>query len=67
MFEKVTIDDQRFALAVYFKGNCYLGFKDIENAKKCFEKAIRLNPNNPGAYVGLAGCEFHFKNQDKSL
>lgn len=28
-------------------GECYLQFKDKENAKKCFEEALKIQPGNP--------------------
>lgn len=45
-----------------FKGFCYLSLNEIDNAKKCFEKSISVNPKSSQACAGLA--EIFYLNGD---
>ncbi|MBK9290693.1 MAG: tetratricopeptide repeat protein [Bacteroidetes bacterium] len=40
--------------AVYYLGACRRSLGDVEGAKARFEEAIRLNPQYPDPYLGLA-------------
>lgn len=46
-----------------FKGFNYLGLDDVPEARKCFEKALELNPNSSDACAGLAEC-FYLEAKD---
>ena len=47
-----------------FKGFNFLAMQDFENARQCFEKALRLNPNSSQASAGLAEI-FHLREMEK--
>ena len=40
------------------KGFNYLGLNDIDNAKACFQKALKINPGSSQAYAGLGEILF---------
>lgn len=46
-------------------GGIYGELKDIDNAQRCFENAIRLDPKYPAAYVDLAFA-YHLKGDWKN-
>ncbi len=39
-------------------GDCYTSSSDYEKAKRCYEKASTLGPDEPGPYIGLGVIAF---------
>ena len=42
------------------KGNHYLRNNNLKEAKKCFNKALKINPDEVDALMGNAKCFYHF-------
>jgi len=56
-----------FASAFFnLKGYNYLGLNKTDDAKKCFERALSIDPNSSEAYIGLAEILFIEKDYESA-
>ncbi len=49
------------------KANNYLKNKDYDNALKCYDEAVRLDPNDHIHYSNRSACHFNMGNFEKAL
>ena len=48
------------------KGEAYLGSEDYEEAKKSFEKAVKLNEKDSRGWIGLGRAYVNLKNNEEA-
>lgn len=65
--KKVADSPASLALIEYLEGNIHLAKKDSKAAQERFKKAIEIEPNNPAAYVALAGIYAREKRFDEAI
>jgi len=65
--KKVADSPANLALIEYLEGNIHLAKKDPKAAQERFKKAIEIEPNNPAAYVALAGIYARDKRFDEAI
>ena len=65
--KKVEDSPASLALIEYLEGNIFLAKKDSKAAQGRFKKAIETEPNNPAAYVALAGIYAREKRFDEAI
>ena len=65
--KKVADSPANLALIEYLEGNILLAKKDTKAAEERFKKAIEIEPNNPAAYVALAGIYAREKRFDEAI
>jgi tetratricopeptide (TPR) repeat protein len=65
--KKVADLPASLALIEYLEGNIFLAKKDSKAAQARFKKAIETEPNNPAAYVALAGIYAGEKRFDEAI
>ncbi len=59
--------DEGFAASFHnMKGFVYLGLNDIDNARTCFEKALKIDPQSSQACAGLGEVLFLTENDKQS-
>lgn len=52
----LNLTPQQASIAVMRRGNCYYAKHDLERAIADYDRALRLNPKNPGAYDNRANA-----------
>ena len=60
-------DDPRNIQMHVFLGNAYLAKRDMQNARKIFEKVIEMAPNNPVGYSQLGRVLLIQKKENEAL
>ncbi len=65
--KKVADSPANLAMIEYLEGNILLAKKDTKAAEERFKKAIGIEPNNPAAYVALAGIYAREKRFDEAI
>lgn len=69
LFESMLAEDKQSAIVFFALGNCYYRLSDPVTAVYYYEKAIKLDPNNPDLKANIAFVRKQFKdkvNTDRS-